>query len=235
MGRERRVVAVFDLDGTITRRDTLFPYVVARLAQRPWRLAKLLLVLPALCVYALAGRDRGRLKAKLIGATLGGETRADIAAWNDRYLPRLIARDLLRDAVAAIARHRLRGDTLVLMSASVDLYVPALGKRLGFQRTICTEVAWRDERLTGALTTPNRRGEEKSRCLAALRAEFGDAEFTAYGNSASDLPHLRLADHGVLVNASRAAFVQARHAGIECVQWRGTWRPDDSSNIDPPG
>ncbi|MGD9599035.1 MAG: HAD family hydrolase [Steroidobacteraceae bacterium] len=229
------MVAVFDLDGTITRRDTLFPYVVACLARRPWRLAKLLLVLPALLVYALGGRDRGRLKAKLIGRTLGGATRADIAAWNDRYLPRVMAHGLLRDAVAAIARHRSRGDALVLMSASVDLYVPSLGERLGFDRTICTGVAWHGGRLTGALTTPNRRGAEKARCLAALRAEFGDALVTAYGNSASDLPHLRLADRGVLVNASRATLPRAKRDGIECVQWRGTWRPEDRSNVDRPG
>lgn len=223
MGAARRVVAVFDLDGTITRRDTLFPYVWHYLARRPWRLARLLAVAPAAMVYVLAGRDRGRLKAALLRHTLRGETRAAIAAWNAAYLPRVIARELLADAVAAIARHRQRGDTLVLMSASVDLYVPGLGQRLGFERVICTEVRWDGDLLDGALVTPNRRGEEKARCLERLRGELAPvARITAYGNSDSDLPHMRLAEHGVLVNGSRRARAEAAAFGIECVRWRGT-------------
>jgi len=218
-----RVVAVFDLDGTITRRDTLFPYVWHYLAQRPWRLARLPAVAPALLAYLLAGRDRGRLKAALLRHTLHGETRAAIDTWNVRYLPRVIARELLPGAVAAIARHRQRGDTLVLMSASVDLYVPALGGLLGFDRVVCTELRWEGGVLDGALATPNRRGEEKARCLERLRADLAPVEsITAYGNSGADLPHLRLAERGVLVNGARRARTEAAALGIECVDWRGT-------------
>lgn len=218
-----RVVAVFDLDGTITRRDTLYPYVWHYLARRPWRLARLLAVAPAALVYLFAGHDRGRLKAALLQHTLRGATRAAIEAWNETYLPRVIARELLADAIAAIARHRAVGDSLVLMSASVDLYVPALGRLLGFDQVICTEVRWEGDVLDGALVTPNRRGDEKARCLEHLRTELAPvASITAYGNSDSDLPHIRLAEHGVLVNGTRRARAAARALGIECVTWPGT-------------
>ena len=55
------------------------------------------------------------------------------------------------------------------MSASVDFYVPEFGRQLGFDEVISTGVAWNGDRLDGTLTTPNRRGEEKARCLRALR------------------------------------------------------------------
>lgn len=234
MSAGARVIAVFDLDGTITRRDTLFPYVLHYLAQRPWRLARLLRVLPAACVYVFGQRDRGRLKSALLRLTLGGEQRATIEAWNARYLPRVIARDLLAEALGAIGQHRENGDMLVLMSASVDLYVPELARRLGFAYTICTGVAWRGDVLDGALVTANRRGEEKARCLAKLRAQHDDAIIVAYGNSASDLPHLRLAARGVLVNGSRAARVAAAALGVACVDWRGTRRAPLRSKQDQP-
>lgn len=229
MSTAKRVIAVFDLDGTITRRDTLFPYVWRYLARRPWRLARLLAVLPAVARFLAGGRDRGRLKAALLRHALGGEPRAAIDAWNAAYLPRVIERDLLAGAVAALETHRASGDALVLLSASVDLYVPALGQLLGFERTICTGVRWSGGTLDGALTTPNRRGDEKARCFEALRGNYASARFVAYGNSESDLPHLRLADHGVLVNGSRRAREGARELGIECRQWRGTWRPPAGS------
>jgi phosphoserine phosphatase len=52
--------AVFDLDGTITYRDTLFPLVLRLLSRRPLRLLRLLRVLPAVVRFA-RDRDRGAL------------------------------------------------------------------------------------------------------------------------------------------------------------------------------
>jgi phosphoserine phosphatase len=72
----------------------------------------------------------------------------------------------------------------------------------------------------GRLTTPNRRGVEKVRCLAALRARHPQLPITAYGNTPSDLQHLGLADRGILVNGTRRARRAARRAGVDCRVWR---------------
>jgi hypothetical protein len=42
----------------------------------------------------------------------------------------------------------------------------------------------------------------------------------AYGNAASDVAHLKLADLGVLVNGSFSARRKAAHAGIARLKWR---------------
>ena len=78
---------------------------------------------------------------------------------------------------------------------------------------------WHDDRLDGTLTSPNRRGEEKARCLRALLAARPDQDAYAYGNSDSDLPHLRLVRRGVLVNGSEAARREAAELGVACVDW----------------
>lgn len=118
-----------------------------------------------------------------------------------------------------IRRHREAGHYLVLMSASVDFYVPEFGRQLGFDRVICTGVRFDGDVLEGSLTTPNRRGEEKARCFEALVAERNDPDTFAYGNTRSDLPHLRLARHGVLVNGSLAARRAAADLGVTPVDW----------------
>lgn len=105
------------------------------------------------------------------------------------------------------------------MSASVDFYVPEFARQLGFHDVICTGVAWNGDRLDGTLTTPNRRGEEKARCLREVVDARGDEDTFAYGNSASDLPHLRLARHGVLVNGSSAARREAGTLGVATAEW----------------
>jgi phosphatidylglycerophosphatase C len=197
-------LVVFDLDGTITRHDSLLRYALGYALRHPWRLPRLLVMLPALLAYLCRLIDRGGLKSWLVRATLGGVPRTSIEAWNASCLPRLLSRGLFAEAVAAIGAARERGAQLVLLSASPDLYVPAIGARLGFTRTICTGLRWRaDGRLDGRLATANRRGEEKAHCVRALLAELRPARSSAYGNSRADLPHLRLVGEGVYVNGRR--------------------------------
>ncbi len=213
------MLALFDLDGTITRHNTLAPYSLGLLLRHPARLPRLLFALPALGRFLLGQCDHGELKAAFIHHTFGGLERNEVDAWTAQFVPRLIANGLFADARDALERHRAHGDTLTLLSASTDLYVPAIGRALGFDATVCTGVAWNGTRLIGTLTTANRRGEEKVRCLEALCARHPGLSVIAYGNAASDLPHLRLAERGVLVNGSRAAR-QAAAPRVSCVTWR---------------
>jgi phosphatidylglycerophosphatase C len=211
-------IACFDLDGTITRHDTLFPLVLRQLARRPLRLLRLLGVIPAVARFAV-DRDRGSLKQSLLRRTLRGTPRSDIAALSETFVRDTIATRCFPEALATVRRHREAGHYLVLMSASVDFYVPEFGRQLGFDQVISTGVRFDGDRLEGTLTTPNRRGEEKARCFEALVAERKDTETFAYGNSDSDLPHLRLARHGVLVNGNQAARRAAAALGVANVEW----------------
>jgi len=75
------------------------------------------------------------------------------------------------------------------------------------------------DRLDGTLVSANRRGEEKARCVRELLGGRYVSESFAYGNSASDLPHLKLVKHGLLVNGNSAARRQAARLGVACVDW----------------
>jgi HAD superfamily phosphoserine phosphatase-like hydrolase len=150
---------------------------------------------------------------------LRGMTRGELEQSSAIFVRETIERRCFRDALAAIRRHREAGHFLVLMSASVDFYVPEFGRQLGFDQVISTGVAWNGDRLDGTLTTPNRRGEEKARCLRALVQERADEITFAYGNSDSDLPHLKLAKHGLLVNGSPAARRAAIALGVPTAEW----------------
>jgi len=213
-------LAVFDLDGTITRRDTFLPYVLGFLARHPWRALGLVLTLPTLVKFVLGAADRGEVKSAVMRATLRGVTRGEIERWTDRFVETLLTRGVYRKALEQIEAHRQAGDELVLLSASPDLYVPAIGRKLGFTQTVCTGVRWNGDRLDGHLTTANRRGMEKVHVVTALRASKPGKHTVAYGNAVSDLPHLELVDRGLLVNGTRRARREAARRGVPTASWR---------------
>jgi phosphoserine phosphatase len=101
----------------------------------------------------------------------------------------------------------------------VDLYVPELAATLGFDEWICSRVAWVDDRLQGDLIGANVRDEEKARQLRELRQRFPGRQVVAYGNSLPDLPHMRLADRGVLINANAALRRAAADMTIDFRNW----------------
>jgi phosphatidylglycerophosphatase C len=208
-------LVVFDLDGTITYRDTLLPYVSGYLARARRSRLRMLRVLPTLAAFSLGRADHGAVKAAFIRGTLGGATREELAAWTAVFVPWVLEHGCRPTALNTLKAHRDAGDRLVLMSASTDLYVPQLGHALGFSEVICTGVAFDAAgTLDGALTTPNRRGLEKVRCFQGLQQQYPDLQSVAYGNAGSDLAHLKLAGEPRLVNASVRTARQAARLGI---------------------
>jgi phosphatidylglycerophosphatase C len=211
-------IAVFDLDGTLTRRDTLWPYLRAWTRRHPnagfWPR-----VVAAVARYPLTP-DRAELKTRLIRIAMAGAARDEVRAHTAYFVAALGDAELCPGALLAIERHRAEGDRLVLLSASVDLYVPDIGRRFGFDESVCTEVAWRGDRLDGALTTANRRGEEKRRCVMALRARYPGARIAAYANARSDFDHFEAVEEPALVNAGPGLRREAEKRGYRTAEWR---------------
>jgi phosphatidylglycerophosphatase C len=211
-------IAVFDLDGTLTRRDTLWPYLHGWERRHP-RAGFWARVAAAVARYPFT-RDRGDLKSRLVRIAMGGAARKDVRAYTAAYVAALGDAELCPGALAAIECHRAAGDRLVLLSASVDLYVPEIGRRFGFDETVCTEVAWQGDRLDGALASENRRDEEKRRCVLALRARHPAVRFAAYGNARSDFAHFEAVEEPVLVNAGPGLRREAESRGYRTAEWR---------------
>jgi phosphatidylglycerophosphatase C len=212
-------VALFDLDGTLTWRDTLLPFLWGYVQRRPHRALGLWRLPYALASY-WRDRDRGELKSRVIRMIMRGERAQVLEAWADAYVGELKLKQRFRPlALAVVEAHRAAGDHLVLLSASPDLYVTRVGRMLGFERTLCTELEWQADRLDGHLKTQNRRGEEKVRCLNWLREQYRGLPIIAYANSTSDLDHLRHADRALLVNGNSEARKLAEKWQIAVTSW----------------
>ena len=177
------VVAAFDFDGTITRGDTLLPFL-RRLCGGP-AVARALARLPGGVIF---GRrfDREAAKVALLSRLLRGRALAEVEAAAERYADDVVRAGLRAPVVERLQWHRDRGDKVVVVSASPEIVVGAVVRRLGVDTVLATQLEVDDDaRLTGRLVGVNVRGAEK---VARLRAHLGDEEVEvwAYGDSAGD-------------------------------------------------
>ena len=198
----RPVVAAFDVDGTLTTRDCVTPFL-RQVAGR--RLPLALAGHPLALAGALARRDNDRLKELACSALAGVDTEELERA--GRVFAQRVHADWLRpDTVARLQRHRELAHTVVLASASLEAYLTPLGAMLGADGVVCTRLeAGADGRLTGRLMGANCRGPEKARRVREWLAHAGldGVELWAYGDSRGDTELLAGADHAVWVRDVR--------------------------------
>jgi phosphatidylglycerophosphatase C len=213
-------LAIFDLDGTITRRDTYAAYLLGYLRRHPRAWPRL----PSLALFlarAAAHAEPGALKAVALRAVFADADQARIEAWNDIFVPWCLARLLRVGAVARIAAHRQAGHRLLLATASLDLYVRRLARELGFDEAVCTRAAWTAEgRIAGTLDGGNLKGEAKLAAVQRVVPAGRDAPFViAYSDHHADLPLLRWADRAVAVCPTAKLAAAAAAEGFAMENW----------------
>ncbi len=193
-------IAAFDFDGTLTRGDSLLPFLRRGLGW-PRLLWALLRCSPWLAAYAVRLIRNDVAKARLLQLALGGRSVAELDDWTTRWLANDLAGELRDWAMERLAFHRQAGHCCVLVSASPDVYLQRVAGRLGFDGLICTEMEVQGGVVTGRMSTPNCHGEQKAlRLQRWLSGRFGPAmagsiTLYAYGDTSGDKPMLRLAQH----------------------------------------
>jgi len=190
-------VAAFDLDGTLTTRDCVVPFLrrvagtrvlVTRMLRHPLGLAG-----------AGLRRDRDALKRASAAGAFAGHDADDVQRIGQAFAEEIHASWLRREVVAELERHRDRGDAVVVVSASFEVYVRPLAALLGAQDVLATRLdVDAAGRLSGRLADSNCRGPEKVRRLHGWLDEHAggrsSVEVTAYGDSTGDRELLLDAD-----------------------------------------
>lgn len=181
-------LAVFDFDGTMIRGDSVVSYLVFAAKEGLLPVSRLISAGLCACLHRLGLMSAQ--KAKSAALSFRGKVPQDRLTALDRAFAEALLSRIRPDALDAVKDHRQRGDTVVLLTASTDHYMRFVAEGLPADRLICSET----DRAGQVLR--NVRGEEKVKALQEfLDSQPEQAEFPgscAYGDSASDLPLLRL-------------------------------------------
>ncbi|WP_019626649.1 HAD family hydrolase [Thioalkalivibrio sp. ALJT] len=198
-------VALFDFDGTLSRRDSLFPFLRFVLGT-PLFAARLPACLPPLLGMAAGRLSRQAAKERVLTRMLGGRALADLEAQAQAYAAGPLDRLLRPAGMQRLQWHQARGDTCVLVSASPELYLRPWARRHGIDHVIGSRLAVDAVgRITGQLEGANCQGAAKPPAITAWRAQLGPqvrVEYVAaYGDTAGDRHMLALAREGYLWRA----------------------------------
>ncbi len=181
----------FDFDGTLTRRDSLLPFLHRMLG--PARLtAVLALESPWLAAHGARLVSNEAAKVHLLRRALAGHRRDQLEAFGEVFAQRHVAALLRADAMQCLRRHQAAGQRCVLVTASLTLYTRPWALDQGFDAVIGSELAFdADGRTRGELVGGNCYGAEKAR---RLREQLGvQALDAAYGDSRGDREMMAMA------------------------------------------
>jgi HAD superfamily hydrolase (TIGR01490 family) len=184
-------LALFDFDGTITRADTFKPFILH--AVLPMRMALGQLVLsPVIAGYKLGVVSASRMRRSAVQVGLRGRRAADVRAAGLEYSRTRLAGVVRDNALERIRWHQTQGDTVVVVSASLDVYLSDWCNALGVD-LICTELEQVRGVLTGGFLGGDCSGEEKARRVRSRYTLKEYAEIYAYGDTPEDEAMLALA------------------------------------------
>lgn len=188
------VVAAFDVDKTLTRRDCVVPFLIRA---STWRAAPRLVRQSPSLGRALLRRDRNRVKELAVRVVLAGQERQRLEEIGSRFATKVHERWLRHDTLARLGWHQRNGHRVVLVSASFSIYLTHLGAHLGCTGVLGSELEFDQHgRCTGRLVEGNCRGPEKERRLRRWMEHSGleGARVFAYGDSAGDDDLLAMSD-----------------------------------------
>ncbi len=185
-------LALFDFDGTITFKDSFGDFIAYAVGRRRFITGTIVLS-PMLLAYALGAIPNWRAKELVSTHFFGGWEAVSFERLASKYSRERLPTIVREIALETIARHKLKGDTVVVVSASIDLWMAGWCAECAVD-LIATELETKEGRITGRFSTRNCSGKEKVRRIQE-RYDLKSFDYIyAYGDSAGDRAMLELAN-----------------------------------------
>lgn len=195
---QKRSIAAFDFDGTLTKKDSLFEFLL--FTQGKWRTFLGLAILsPAVMLMFLRVIDNNRCKEIMLSYFFKGWRQADFELKGREFVTR--GKEILNpETCAKLRKHLNEGHEVYIISASVEEWVKPIAETLGVKNVLCTRLAvGKDGILTGRYQGKNCHGQEKVNRLLQADPDRDTYYLYAYGDSNGDKQLFDFADEATRV------------------------------------
>ncbi|MGZ8189415.1 MAG: histidinol-phosphatase [Methylosarcina sp.] len=154
---------------------------------------------------------------------------AQLFAWRDRFVSEIIKPLLLESARELIAKHKDRGDTLLVITATNRFVTEPIVKLYGIDHLLATSPEFIDGRYTGKFVGEPCFQQGKVKLLQQWLADAKETMENSwfYSDSHNDLPLLSMVDHAVAVDPDEKLKNHAQKAGWPIISLRNGICPTD--------
>lgn len=186
-------VAAFDFDNTLTKRDSLLPFLFY--LHGYIKTCYLLLSLLPSFVHFIAGNiSRQEIKEKILTRFIGGMPLKKVEAAGKEYADKHLDCLLKQTGMQRLSWHHSQGHCTLLVSASPEFYLIPWARRHGFEAVLASRLeTTEDGMITGRLIGLNCWGAEKRARLSEYLKGNPVGEIYAYGDSQGDREMLDMA------------------------------------------
>ena len=146
----------------------------------------------------------------------------ELEEFHHQFMIQKIEPIMLDKAQNCINRHKERGDTVLVMTASNSFVTAPIAKKYGINQLLATEPEIKAGRYTGGVSgIPCFQAGKVDKLMPWLQKNKETLTgSTFYSDSHNDLPLLELVDNPVAVNADKILTKIAQKKGWEILNWR---------------
>ena len=176
----------FDFDGTLTTRDTVWPFASflwANCGRRRGARASILLSLMKLKLHLTSNHG---FKVQFMRRLVQGESQRGIEGLTACFHETRLEPILNRAVVRSLLDHVEQGDEVYLVSSNFDFFLRPLQERWKVQGIFATHTEVLDGQFTGRIQGQACDGKEKLERVVACFGERRTRQAIAYGDSRSD-------------------------------------------------
>jgi phosphatidylglycerophosphatase C len=184
-------LALFDFDGTITRKEMFADFIRLAVSRRR-RLLGSPVFAPLVIGYRLGLVSANTIRACVVKFGFRGVPAAHVQAMGRRFSEHMLPAVLRPVALERIQWHREQGDKIIVVSGALDVYLEHWCRQHGLD-LICSRLEIVDGYLTGDYRGLQCVGAEKSRRVREACKLENFRQIYAYGDTEEDLDMLSMA------------------------------------------
>lgn len=194
-------LAIFDVDYTLTRRETQVE-LLRYLIRHDLRNLRWLPNSAAAGLGFLLGRHDEKASKEQNLKMLRGISETQLNELGRRFMAEAVTPLLYRDGIRTLRRHHREGMRVILNSASPEFYIREFERSPCIEKAIGTRFSVEDGIFTGEMIGANNKGEEKIRRLMEYLQDdpIDWAHSVMYSDSLSDRPLMELTGQAFLIN-----------------------------------
>ena len=152
---------------------------------------------------------------------LSQQSMETLNAWHQDFMQKKIEPILLPKAQAIVDKHRQKGDTLLVITATNRFVTTPIVKKYGINNLLATEPEIKNNKYTGrVLGEPCFQLGKITHLKRWMKEKNEDLKgSTFYSDSHNDLPMLELVDHPVVVNGDEKLLDIAKKRDWPSLNW----------------